>query len=760
MDLLFVGIIIFLFVLAVFDLSVGVSNDAVNFLNSAIGAKAASYKRIVIVAGAGVFIGAALSNGMMDIARNGVFRPDYFSFFDVLCICMAVMVTDIILLDIFNNLGMPTSTTVSLVFGLLGATFAIALIKIFGGTAGTDLSHMINSHKALEIILGIFLSVAIAFIFGLIVQFLSRLLFSFDLKHHMKWKAGIFGGIATTAIIYFMLIKGAKSLSFMTPDVKEWIGSHQLLIVGCSLVFFSGVMQILHMCRVNVLKVTVLLGTFALAMAFAGNDLVNFIGVPLTGFESFRDFTINGTGSADGFMMHSLNGPAATPVYFLLGAGVIMVVSLATSAKVRHVSKTEIGLGSQMEGEEMFGSSRIGRQLVRWSQHGIDAVKSHTPVGVRRWINRRFDASDMDLEEGASFDLVRGTVNLMLAGVLIAVGTSLKLPLSTTFVTFMVAMGTSLADKAWSRESAVFRISGVITVIGGWFVTAFVAFASAALIVSAMHTGGLWVLYLFAILAIVVLIRSNRRFKRKQAETAKTTVLGRLLGCKGDEHEKRVLFRTYMVDFELEGLNHARFTYDALTKGFLNEDTRMIRKASRKVVKYKGIVKEYRRKQMLGLRSLAPEDTLRYSSPMHLADNAMADINHCLRRIGESCLEHVDNNFRPLPHEQAEALADIAGQVDTLYGEAIEAIQVGDGEVIATVRADCNRLKIEVAKKVGMLIEQLRTISAEQLTVMYVYLNMLQETREMLSMLHKLLRAAYRIQRPTQEPSPEESIMV
>lgn len=759
MDLFFVGIIIFLFVLAVFDLSVGVSNDAVNFLNSAIGAKAASYKRIILVAGAGVFIGAVMSNGMMDIARNGVFRPDYFSFFDILCICMAVMVTDIILLDIFNNLGMPTSTTVSLVFGLLGATFAISLLNIFSGTAVTDMSHMINSHKALEIILGIFLSVAIAFIFGLIVQFISRLLFSFDLKNHMKWKAGIFGGIATTAIIYFMLIKGAKSLTFMTADVKEWIDGHQMLIVGCSLVFFSVVMQILHMCRVNVLKVTVLLGTFALAMAFAGNDLVNFIGVPLTGFESFMDYSTNGSGNADGFMMHSLNGPASTPVYFLLGAGVIMVVSLATSAKVRHVSKTEIGLGSQMEGDEMFGSSKLGRQLVRWTQHGLDAVKDHTPDSVRRWINRRFDSSDMDLEEGAAFDLVRGTVNLMLAGVLIAVGTSLKLPLSTTFVTFMVAMGTSLADKAWSRESAVFRISGVITVIGGWFVTAFVAFAASALIVSAMHTGGLWVLYLFAILAIIVLIRSNRRFKRKQAETAKTTVLGKLLAST-DDHEKRVLFRTYMVDCQLDGLDHAQAMYDAMAKGFINEDTRMIRKATRMVIKYKSVVKEYRRKQMLGLRSLAPVDTLRYSSPMHLSNNAMSDINHCLRRIGESCLEHVDNNFRPLPQEQAEALADIAGQVDTLYGEAIEAVQVGDGEVIATVRAECNRLKIEVAKKIGQLIEQLRTISAEQLTVMYVYLNMLQETREMLAMLHKLLRAAYRIQRPTSEPAHEESIMV
>lgn len=759
MDLLFLGIIVFLFVLAVFDLSVGVSNDAVNFLNSAVGAKAASYKRIILVAGIGVFIGAVMSNGMMDIARNGIFKPDYFSFFDIMCICMAVMVTDIVLLDVFNNLGMPTSTTVSLVFGLLGATFAIALLNIFNGAEGLDLSMMINSQKALEIILGIFLSVAIAFIFGMIVQFLSRMLFSFDLKNHMKWKAGLFGGIATTAIIYFMLIKGARSLTFMTPDVKEWIAGHQLLIVGCSLVVFTVVMQVLHWCRVNVLRVTVLLGTFALAMAFAGNDLVNFIGVPLTGFESYLDYNANGSGDVDAFMMHSLNGPASTPVYFLLGAGVIMVVSLATSPKVRHVSKTEIGLGSQMEGDEMFSSSKIGRQIVRLTQHGIDTVKAHTPDKVRRWVNSRFDSDKMDLEEGAAFDLVRGTVNLMLAGVLIAVGTSLKLPLSTTFVTFMVAMGTSLADKAWSRESAVFRISGVIAVIGGWFVTAFVAFAASAMIVSAMHTGGLWVIYIFALLAIIVLIRSNRRFRRKQAETEKTTVLGQLLACT-DDHEKRVLFRTYMADCQLDGLAHSRDMYDAMAKGFLNEDARLLRKATRKVVRYKNTIKDFRRKQMLGLRSLAPVDTLRYSSPMHLSNNAMSDINYCLRRIGESCLEHVDNNFRPLPYEQAVTLADIAGEVDTLYGNAMEAVRIGDGEVIATVRTDSNRLKADVAKKVGQLIEQLRTVNTDQLKVMYVYLNMLQETREMLAMLHKLLRAAYRIQRPTAEAAPETPALV
>jgi len=319
MEILFLCVVVFLFLLAVFDLSVGVSNDAVNFLNSAIGTKAASFKRIIIVASIGVFIGAAMSNGMMDIARHGIFRPENFSFYDLICIFMAVMVTDIILLDIFNSLGMPTSTTVSMVFELLGATFVVALIKMASGSE-LGFSELLNTEKALSVILGIFLSVAIAFVFGTLVQFIARAIFSFNYRSRLKWKIGIFGGICSTAIIYFLLIKGAKDLSFMTPEVKDWIKTNTLLIIAGCLAFFTVVMQLLHALKVNVLKVIVLMGTFALAVAFAGNDLVNFIGVPLSGLASYQDYVANGGGDASGFLMGSLNGPANTPVYFLIGA--------------------------------------------------------------------------------------------------------------------------------------------------------------------------------------------------------------------------------------------------------------------------------------------------------------------------------------------------------------------------------------------------------------------------------------------------------
>lgn len=342
MEILFLCVVIFLFMLAVFDLSVGVSNDAVNFLNSAIGSKAASFKRVLIIASIGVFIGAAMSNGMMDIARHGIFRPEHFSFYDLICIFMAVMVTDIILLDVFNSLGMPTSTTVSMVFELLGATFVVALIKMTGGS-DLGFNDLLNTEKALSVILGIFLSVAIAFFFGTVVQFLSRMIFSFNYKSNLKWKIGIFGGVCATAIVYFLLIKGLKDLTFMTPEVKAWIDTHTGIIVTSCLIFFTLLMQLLHALNVNVLKTIVLMGTFALAVAFAGNDLVNFIGVPLSGLSAYQDYAANGGGDAHGYLMQSLNGPSNTPIYFLIGAGLIMVVALATSKKAQNVSKTEIG---------------------------------------------------------------------------------------------------------------------------------------------------------------------------------------------------------------------------------------------------------------------------------------------------------------------------------------------------------------------------------------------------------------------------------
>ena len=752
MDILFLCIVIFLFLLAIFDLSVGVSNDAVNFLNSSLGSKAASFKRVLIVASIGVFIGAAMSNGMMDIARHGIFRPEHFSFYDLICIFMAVTVTDIILLDIFNSLGMPTSTTVSMVFELLGATFAVALIKMAGGI-DLGFNELLNTEKALQVILGIFLSVAIAFVFGTIVQFISRLIFTFNYKNNLKWKIGIFGGICITAIIYFLLLKGAKSLTFMTPEVKQFIGEHTGMILLASFVFFTLLMQLLHALKVNVLKVVVLTGTFALAMAFSGNDLVNFIGVPLTGLASYQDYAANGAGDPHGFLMGSLNGQANTPVYFLIGAGVIMVASLATSKKARNVTKTEIGLGSSQTGDEMFGSSRIARRLVRWSLSVIAWVRNITPPRVRHWFNRRFNTDEAIMDSGAAFDLIRASINLVLAGALIALGTSLKLPLSTTFVTFMVAMGTSLSDKAWSRESAVFRITGVISVIGGWFLTAGVAFIGAAIIVSLMHYGGHWMMFALALLTIFLLIRSNRRFRRRQAEDKGDTLFQTILNTE-DKEKVWELLLIYITGQQRQFLDYASTTYSAVTEAFASENVKVLGKAASSLIRQKNSLKNTRRKETLGLRRIRRETAIEMSAWFHLSNNCCMSMLYNLSRINEICREHVDNNFMPLPEAYRLEYNEVRSRTDTLFNDTLAMIDTGAFETIPMLRRHCNEIKDYIAAVYHRLQNRLREDNPASMTVLYVYINVLQETQEMVSTIRKYLRAYAKLHGAEANPRP------
>lgn len=740
MDLIFLGIVIFLFLLAVFDLSVGVSNDAVNFLTSAVGSRAASFKRIMIVASIGVFIGAAMSNGMMDVARHGIFRPENLSFYDVIAIFMAVMVTDIILLDIFNSLGMPTSTTVSMVFELLGATFVVALFKIASPENTLGIGELLNTEKALSVILGIFLSVAIAFVFGTVVQFLTRLIFTFEYKSRLKWKAGLFGGVACTAIIYFMLLKGIKDLTIMTPELKIWISENTLLILGSCLVVFTVIMQILHWLKVNVFKVVVLLGTFSLAMAFAGNDLVNFIGVPLTSLASYQDYMASGGGNLHGFMMGSLNGPAQTPFYFLVGAGMIMVVSLATSKKARQVTQTTVGLSAQSQGDEMFGSSRIGRSLVRGALNTFSWISEHTPAGVKRWLGRRLDATKAQPEDGAAFDLVRGSVNLMLAGILIAWGTSMKLPLSTTFVTFMVAMGTSLADRAWGRESAVFRITGVISVIGGWFLTAGAAFIGAGIIVAAMHYGGHWVMLLLAVTTILIIIRSNRRFGNKK-DLENGDALFQAIISSPDKNQTWPLLLMYITEQQQSFLAYAEEKYRTITAAFINENAGALSKAESSLTKHKTILKNARRKETLCLRHLKREMAIEKSTWFYLSNNLCMNILYNLRRINEVCKEHVENNFMPLPAHYANECELLRTRISTLFNDTLQLMKSGDVEAITILRRHCEEIKDVVSDTYHRAHDHLRDGDTSTMAVTYVYVNMLQETQEMVSSIRKYLRA-------------------
>ncbi len=740
MDIIFLGIVIFLFLLAIFDLSVGVSNDAVNFLTSAVGSKAASFRRVMIVASIGVFIGAAMSNGMMDVARHGIFRPENLSFYDVIAIFMAVMVTDIILLDMFNTLGMPTSTTVSMVFELLGATFVVALFKISAPESTLGIGDLMNTEKALSVIVGIFLSVAIAFVFGTIVQFLTRLIFTFEYKSRLKWKVGIFGGAACTSIVYFMLLKGIKDLTIMTPELKEWIDINTGAILIGSFLIFTLIMQVLHWCRINVFKIIVLLGTFSLAMAFAGNDLVNFIGVPLTSLASYQDYMASGGGNLHGYMMESLKGPAETPFYFLIGAGTIMVVSLATSGKARRVTQTTVGLSSKSQGDEMFGSSRIGRSLVRASLNTLALVRAHTPYKLRKWINLRMDSSVTQEENGAAFDLVRGSVNLMLAGMLIAIGTSLKLPLSTTFVTFMVAMGTSLADRAWGRESAVFRITGVISVIGGWFITAGVAFIGAGLIVLMMHYGGHWMMFVLAALTILLIIRSNRRFRAKKVEDSGDTLFQTILSTK-DQQQAWQLLVMFIADRQRSFIAFAEESYRNVTAAFVKEDVRTLDKTENALVRQKDVLKSSRRKETLCLRQVSRETAIEKSAWFHLGNNCCMSILYNLRRISEICKEHVENNFLPLPPRHIGDFEMVRTRVTALFNDTMAMIDREQTEDVPTLRRHCDEIKDMVSDTYHQLYIHLHDGDAAAISVLYVYLNMLQETREMVSNLRKYLRA-------------------
>ena len=545
---------------------------SVNFLNSAVGARAASFKTILFIAGIGIFIGASLSNGMMDIARHGIYQPEHFYFAEIMCILLAVMLTDVVLLDVFNSMGMPTSTTVSLVFELLGGTFALSLIKVHNSDT-LGLGDLINTDKALSVIMAIFVSVAIAFFFGMLVQWTARVVFTFNYKKKMKYNIALFGGIAATSIIYFMLIKGLKDSSFMTPDNKHWIQENTWMLITVFFVSFTILMQVLHWLKVNVFKVVVLMGTFALALAFAGNDLVNFIGVPLAGFSSFMDYTANGAGNANGFLMTSLLGPAKTPWYFLIGAGAIMVYALCTSKKAHAVIKTSVDLSRQDEGEETFGSTPIARTVVRISMTLANSICRIMPENTKQWFNSRFRKDEAIIADGAAFDLVRASVNLVLAGLLIALGTSLKLPLSTTYVTFMVAMGTSLADRAWGRDSAVYRITGVLSVIGGWFITAGAAFTICFFVALVLHYGGNISIIALIALAVFILIRSQVIYKKRKAKTQGNETLKQLMQTTNSE-EALQLMRKHTREELSRILEYAETNFELTVTSFLHENLR------------------------------------------------------------------------------------------------------------------------------------------------------------------------------------------
>ncbi|MGE5354693.1 MAG: inorganic phosphate transporter [Deltaproteobacteria bacterium] len=675
MESIYLVLIIILGLLAISDLIVGVSNDAVNFVNSAIGSKAFKFNVVMAIAALGVVVGAIFSKGMMEVARSGIFNPQHFYFSEVILIFLAVMITDVILLDLFNTFGLPTSTTVSVVFELLGASVGIAMLKILNQPDHLPLIDYINSEKTIVIIMSILLSVAIAFTFGAIGQYLSRLLFSFDYKRKLKYFGALWGSFAITGITFFILLKGAKDMSFMTDELKSYIKENSFLIMMYCFAFWAIILQLIIMfTKFDILKLVVIFGTFALALAFAGNDLVNFIGVPLAGLESYKLWMASGA-DVNVFTMEGLAGDVQTPGLLLLLAGVIMAITLFVNKKARTVTETEVGLGRQEEGYERFGSSALSRSVVRGSTSIAKKLNKLLPDFYKKYTEKQFDRSVFVLKQqelgknAPSFDLLRAAVILAAGSIIISVGTSYKLPLSTTYVTFMVAMGASLADGAWGRETAVYRITGVLSVIGGWFLTAFFAFTSAFLLAILFYYGSFIAIFIMIAIAGIIVFRTHVMHKKKQEEKVK----------KAEDEEPEKIYT--IEDVRNKNLkNFRKYSEDIYQilirsiEGLENEDLKTL---SKNYKKYSKLLNDSEEKQgeINKVINRVPESDIEISNYYTINLYYLREIIQSLKNITWETFHHVDNNHKPLLKVQTEELMEAVNLVNSQINSYVEFIQ-------------------------------------------------------------------------------------
>lgn len=744
METIYMCIVGFLLCLAVFGLFVGVSNDAVNFMQSAVGARAAKFRTILIFASVGVILGAIMSTGMMDVARNSIMIPQHYSFAEVITIFLAVMVTNVLILDTFNSLGMPTSTTISLVFGLLGSTFSIATLKAFSSDAiGYDM--LLNSSQALSMIIAIFVSVAFAFVFGWFIMWISRIVFTFNYKHHSRYAIAIFGGIAFTALAYFIFLKGIGNSPYLASDIRLWIIENTRWLLFITFMGSTFLVQILHLLKVNIFRMIVLVGTFALAMAFAGNDLVNFIGIPLTGLESYQDYVSHANGATpSSFMMTSLMDSAHTPPVYLLLAGIIMVVAMATSRKAQNVIKTSVDLSRQDEGDEMFGSSRAARAIVRFFQSANKAVSGILPSCVARYINTRLNKNTIILEDkNAAFDMVRASVTLVVSSMLITIGTNYKLPLSTTYVTFMVAMGSSLADRAWSRESAVFRVTGVISVIGGWFITAGASFLAAALVCLLMYYGGVVSNLLVLVLMVVIIIRSNIKYRKKaQQEDRDKDVFQLMMRTRDPE----LVWDMLRKQVRRTQSNICRFSleqFNLIMLGFESENSSLLGKSNKSLKNVKTMLKKTRKQQLLVLQRIPYNIAIERNTWFHLGMNSNQQYIYTLRRMLEPIKEHVDNSFNPLSSELINEFMPVKNTINELMKATCEQIETGRYDNYRQILADADTCKDNLSVLRKKHIDRMQQSSDNSLMqVNLLYLNVLQESQQLLSNMRHQLRAA------------------
>lgn len=741
MDNIYLLMIVALAALAIADLVVGVSNDAVNFLNSAIGSKAISFRTILIIASLGIFIGAVFSSGMMEVARKGIFVPGEFYFDEIMIIFMAVMITDILLLDFFNTIGLPTSTTVSIVFELLGAAVIMALIKIGHSDSETisALSKYINTDKALEIISGIVISVGIAFTVGMVVQYISRLIFTFQAEQKMKYFGAIFGGVALTSISYFILMKGLKGTPFY-GSFKDIIETDTWLLLGGSFVVWTVFSQLFTMIfKKSILIIVIAVGTFSLALAFAGNDLVNFIGVPMAAYHSYMDWSASGVAASE-YSMHSLAEKVPAEPLLLFIAGGVMVLTLWFSKKARTVSDTEIDLARQGEGHEKFNPNMLSRFLVKSSTQISTYFKYIIPASFQKKIDKRFEKPVVNLSkhktyELPAFDMIRASINLMVAGILIATATSMKLPLSTTYVTFMVAMGTSLADRAWGLESAVYRVAGVLNVIGGWFFTAFVAFAAAGTLTYLIYIGRGAMIAVLLLLAILLLVRNYLSHKNKvklkldksglkKAESK--TVQGIIQ--ESAENISNVVSRSNKI-------------YSDMLRGLAKQDTKKLKKSKKGLNKLNDEVEELRDNIFYFIKNL-DETSVRGSNFYIVILGYLTDVVQSLEFISKASYKHVHNNHKALRFNQIKDLQEIDQHLEELLNEIEDIFDKKEFQRIKNVLNKKEEIFAILSNKIEKQIARTRTEESSPKNTT-LYFSLLLETKDLVSALMNLMGEYY-----------------
>ncbi len=756
MDNIYILMIVALAILAIADLVVGVSNDAVNFLNSAIGSKAISFRTIMIVASLGIAFGAVFSSGMMEVARKGIFNPSEFYFNEIMIIFMAVMITDILLLDFFNTLGMPTSTTVSIVFELLGAAVAMALIKIGAdGGSFSDVTNYINTTKASQIIFGILLSVVVAFSIGAFVQYVSRLLLSFNFEKKAIWVGALFGGVALTAMVYFILMKGIKGADIAKQNmdflggstIKDFLEDNVLPIVAVSFVIWSVLSYVfIKFLKTNIYKLIILVGTFALALAFAGNDLVNFIGVPIAAWQSYEAFmdpliNVNGLAASE-FTMDVLGKKVPTPTLLLLAAGLIMVLTLWFSSKSKNVLKTSLDLSSQGETKERFEPNFISRALVRGSILIAKYTNTVLPQSVNNRIEKQFEKPVIELVKGKThelpaFDMVRAAVNLMVAGVLISIATSYKLPLSTTYVTFMVAMGTSLADRAWGSESAVYRVAGVLNVIGGWFGTAISAFLAAALVAYLIHLGGATMIAVLLLFVVLILVRNYVSHHKKNKETKVEDSLSRAesSSIQGVIEES--------ADTISKALKRVGKINKSTINGLINEDLTSLKKAKETVVKLESEIEDLQNNIFYFIKDL--DDSYLGASKFYIdVIGSIQDIAQSSSFIAKVSHKHIYNNHKALKKKQIEELVDINDKLVALFGEIREIFDSRTfGVIVPSIIEAKLALLQDVENSIQKQVERTRAKETTSPKNTTLYFSILLETKDLIKACMDILNLYY-----------------